>query len=121
MTSGVYTIAHNGGNDDAFVSKLNSGLTSLLASTFLGGHSNDYSTSIVVDGGGNVYVTGETVSQNFPTTDGAYDTSYSRGSKDTFVSKFNSGLTRLLASTFLGGISNDYGKSIAIDGGETSM
>src|SRR3989339_112096 len=116
-TSGVYTIAHNGGNDDAFVSKLNSGLTSLLASTFLGGYSNDYGKSIVLDGGGNVYVTGETVSPNFPTTAGAYDTSYNRGSKDTFVSKFNSGLTSLLASTFLGGISNDYGKSIAIDAG----
>ncbi len=116
-TSGVYAIAHNGGNDDAFVSKLNSGLTSLLASTFLGGNSNDYGKSIVLDGGGNVYVTGETVSPNFPTTDGAYDTSYNRGSKDTFVSKFNSGLTSLLASTFLGGTSNDYGKSIAIDAG----
>jgi hypothetical protein len=116
-TSGVYTIAHNGGNDDAFVSKLNSGLTSLLASTFLGGYSNDYGKSIVLDSVGNVYVTGETVSPNFPTTDGAYDTSYNRGSKDTFVSKFNSGLTSLLASTFLGGISNDCGKSIAIDAG----
>jgi hypothetical protein len=117
VTSGVYTTAHNGGNDDAFVSKLNSGLTSLLASTFLGGYSNDYGKSIVLDGGGNVYVTGETVSPNFPTTDGAYATSYNRGSKDAFVSKFNSGLTSLLASTFLGGISHDYGKSIAIDAG----
>ncbi len=115
-TSGVYTIAHNGGNDDAFVSKLNSGLTSLLASTFLGGNSNDYGKSIVLDGGGNVYVTGETVSPNFPTTAGAYDTA-GNGRWDVFVSKFNSELTSLLASTFLGGISNDYGKSIAIDAG----
>ncbi len=116
-TTGVYNTVHNGGNDDVFVSKFNSGLTDLLASTFLGGYSNDFGKSIAVDTAGNVYVTGETVSPNFPTTPDAYDTSYNRGSKDAFVSKFDSGLTALSASTLLGGHSNDYGKSITIDAG----
>ncbi|MEK7359496.1 MAG: SBBP repeat-containing protein, partial [Planctomycetota bacterium] len=116
-TPGVYNTAHNGGNDDAFVSKLNNGLTSLLASTYLGGYSNDCGKAIAVDGGGNVYVTGDTVSPNFPTTAGAYATSYNRGSKDVFISKFDNGLTSLSASTLLGGHANDYGKAIAIDAG----
>ena len=116
-TPGVYNTAHNGGNDDAFVSKLNNGLTSLLASTYLGGYSNDCGKAIAVDGGGNVYVTGDTVSPNFPTTAGAYATSYNRGSKDVFISKFDNGLASLSASTFLGGHANDYGKAIAIDAG----
>lgn len=114
-TPGVYNTAYNGGSDDVFLSKFNSGLTGLLASTFLGGYSHDYGKSIAVDHGGNVYVTGETVSPNFPTTADAYDTSYHRGSKDAYVSKFDSGLKGLSASTLLGGHAHDYGKSIAID------
>lgn len=117
MTPGSYNTSYNGGNDDAFVSKLNNGLTNLLASTFLGGYSNDFGKTIAVDTSGNVYVAGETVSPNFPTTDGAYATAHKRESKDVFVSKFNNQLTRLSASTLLGGDSHDYGKAIAIDAG----
>ena len=116
-TPGAYNTAHNGGNDDSFISKLNSGLTSLLASTFLGGYSDDCSKAIAIDGGGNIYVTGETVSPNFPTTPGAYATSYNRGTRDVFISKFNNALTSLSASTYLGGHANDYGKAIAVDTG----
>lgn len=117
VTPGSYNTSYNGGNDDAFVSKLNNGLTNLLASTFLGGYSNDFGKTIAVDTSGNVYVAGETVSPNFPTTDGAYATAHKRESKDVFVSKFNNQLTRLSASTLLGGDSHDYGKAIAIDAG----
>ncbi len=116
-TPGAYDTSYNGGNDDVFVSKLSSGLTNLLASTFLGGYSNDHATAIVTDTGGNVYATGETVSPNFPTTDGAYATTCKRGTKDVFVSKFNNQLRSLSASTLLGGDAHDYGKAIAVDAG----
>ena len=66
---------------------------------------------------GNVYVTGDTVSPNFPTTAGAYATSYNRGSKNVFISKFDNGLTSLSASRSWVGTLNDYGKAIAIDAG----
>ncbi|WKZ20150.1 MAG: SBBP repeat-containing protein [Candidatus Jettenia sp. CY-1] len=114
-TAGAYDTSHNG-SSDAFVSKFNSGLTSLLASTFLGGSSSDYGISLAIDTEGNIYVTGDTddAATDLPTTPGAYDTSHN-GSSDAFVSKFNSGLTSLLASTFLGGSSSDYGISLAID------
>ncbi|MDN3515832.1 MAG: SBBP repeat-containing protein [Candidatus Brocadia sp.] len=117
VTPGAYNTSYNGGNDDAFVSKLNNGLTNLLASTFLGGYSNDFGKAIAIDAGGNVYVAGETVSPNFPTTDGAYVAVYQRGFKDIFVSKFNNQLSGLSASTLLSGDSHDYGKAIAIDAG----
>jgi len=112
-TAGAYDTSP-GGNLDAFISKLNSGLTSLLASTYLGGSGADYAFALAIDSSGNIYVTGQTDSSNFPTTAGAYDTSFG-GGYDAFISKLNSGLTSLLASTYLGGNGNDYAYALAID------
>jgi uncharacterized repeat protein (TIGR01451 family) len=101
-TAGAYDTTHNG-SSDAVVSKLDSGLTSLLVSTYLGGaNNNDYGNAIALDRSGNVFVAGTTDSSDFPTTTGAYCTTRSFGN-DIFVAKLNSNLTSLLASTFIGG------------------
>ena len=49
----------SGGNRDAFAAKLNSSTGALTWNTFLGGSGTDYGNGIAVDGGGNVYVTGD--------------------------------------------------------------
>ena len=121
-TTGTYQVSYKGYNSDAFVSKLNSDLTKLIASTYLGG--SDYYDeciySIAIDSVGNIYVTGQTSSSDFPITDGVYDITYNDNGYDydAFVSKLNGDLTNLLASTYLGGYGRDQGGSIVIDSEE---
>jgi hypothetical protein len=71
---------------------------------------------IAVDEDGRAYVTGFTESSNFPTTAGAFDTSFNGG--DVFVTKLNASGSALAYSTFLGGTSfqSDEGQDIAVDG-----
>lgn len=116
ITPNAYDDSYNGGYLDVFIAKLNSDLTSLLASTFLGGD-NDDNCVMAIDTSGNIYVAGGTHSLNFPSTPGAYNENHS-GNRDAFVSKFDSNLTTLLSSTFLGGNSTDEVFSIIIDESE---
>lgn len=82
-------------------------------STLLGGSSRDGVSSVAVDSSGNAYVAGSTSSDDFPTTDGAYDTTPG-GGQDAFVMKFNPA-GDLLYSTLLGGEGSDWGRSISVD------
>src|SRR6185503_3273667 len=66
--------------------KLNPTGSMLVYSTYLGGSAQDQGRSIAVDSAGSAYVTGFTGSADFPTTPGAFDTSYN-GSVDAFVAK----------------------------------
>lgn len=113
-TLGSYDTSFNGGDVDAFVSKLKGDLTSLFASTFLGGTDADYAYALVHDAQGSVYVTGLTWSNNFPTVLGAYDR-WHGGYDDVFVSKLNGNLSNLIVSTFLGGSIRDSAFTLALD------
>src|SRR5207249_2314654 len=104
---------------DVFVTKLNRTGTALLYSTYLGGRSNDGSGGIAVDGAGIAYVTGSTRSSDFPTTAGAFDTSFNSDpdaliNDDAFVTKLNRTATPLLCSTYLSAGSRAVGT--AVDG-----
>lgn len=119
ITLGTFDTSYNGA-DDVFVTKLNASGTVLVYSTYLGGSYSDSGNSIAVDGFGNAYITGETHSSDFPTTTGAYDTSYHLSfnthlNSDVFVSKLNSIGTMLVYSTYLGTQMIDIAHSIALD------
>lgn len=104
----------NGAYTDAFITKLDPGGTRLEYSTYLGGTSYDYARGIAVDIDGNAYVTGETSSRNFPMQTPVQ--SASGGDTEAFVTKLNAEGSALSYSTYLGGNSKDYGRSIAVDG-----
>ncbi len=82
-------------------------------STFIGGTGYENVGNIAVDSSGNAYITGETKSDGFPTTTGAYDTT--RNSADAYITKFNSTGSSLLYSTFLGGSHSEDGRSVVVD------
>lgn len=82
-------------------------------STFLGGTAADSARDVAVDDEGNVYVTGQTASADYPTTPGAHDRSVQN--TDAFVTKFDS-TGSIVYSTFVGGFAFDSGNGIAVDG-----
>jgi hypothetical protein len=102
-----------GGGYDAYVSKLNPTGTGLVFSTYLGGSGDDVAYGIAVDAPGNVYLTGETFSSNFPLSN-AFQTSR-RGTSDAFITKINASGTTLGYSTYYGGNNVDGGTAVAVN------
>jgi hypothetical protein len=84
-------------------------------STFLGGASRDIGSGVAVDAAGSAYVTGQTLSADFPTTPGAFDRSLDSASVDAFVTKLDPAGRHLVYSTYLGGAESDSGAAIAVD------
>lgn len=119
VTAGAADTAMDGGND-VFISKMNAAGTALIYSTFLGGSSFDHGVGIAVNNAGEAFVTGNTQSLNFPTTPGALDAS-ANGYDDAFVTKLDASGAALLYSTYVGGMSVDVGRSIAVDGSGNSL
>ena len=110
VTTGCYQSTFGGGLQDGVILKMNPNLTTLNWATFIGGTLNDACYSLDVDNTNNpVFVTGGTESSNFPTTAGAYHTTYQGGAADGFLLHLNSTGTGLLASTFVG--TNQYDQS----------
>jgi YD repeat-containing protein len=82
------------------VTTLQSSGTSLASSTYLGGSSTERGLGVAVDSAGNTYITGGTVSTNFPLASSLQNT-YNGGGEDAFVTKLN-GLARVTRYTYDG-------------------
>jgi len=107
--------ASPGGGRDAFVARLNSSLTQILQSTYLGGSGNEGARALAIHPTtGEVYVAGWTRSTDFPRIFGGTQTSYGGGRSDAFVARLNSSLTQILQSTYLGGSGDDDARALAI-------
>ena len=114
------TQSSNNGPPDAFVAVLDSAGSALVFSTYLGGSSDDRAFGIALDSSGGIYVTGQSLSADFPTTSGSLQT-VNHGAPpgstagDAFATKFNPSGAGLSYSTFIGGSGADQGNGIAVD------
>jgi hypothetical protein len=92
-----------GGGSDGFVSKLNAAGSAILWSTYLGASDYDDLDAMKIDGNGDIYVAGNTLSSSFPGVDGSSIQSSNAGDYDVYVTKMNGSGTSIIYSTFVGG------------------
>ena len=114
VTAGAAQGTFGGGTFDAFVARIKPDGSGLGYASYLGGPEEDRGTGVAHTGVGQVYITGWTGSSTFPTTAGAYQTTFG-GSTDAFVASFALNGKSLIYSTFLGGTGGDRGNDIVID------
>lgn len=108
-------LTHNGGTD-AFVAKVRADGTGLVYCGYIGGSADDRGQGIAVDAKGNAYIVGNTNSSGatFPVTVGPTLTYGGQG--DAFVAKVSPDGTGLVYCGYIGGVENDQGTGIAVDG-----
>lgn len=104
------------GDLDAFVTKLDAGLTTIVQSTYVGGIGTDNAYALALDGKGSVFVAGSTGSLDFPGTAGSAQP-VAGGNGDAFVVKLDDRLKTLLQATYLGGLGTDAAFAVAMGPG----
>jgi hypothetical protein len=126
VTPGAYQTT-KGDSPDAFLTKLGPDIIhiisldplviafypDILISTYLGGDSYDYGTTVALGSSGKIYLAGWTRSTNFP-TEKAYQVNQSGGDSDAFVACFEPA-GALFFSTYLGGTASDLAYGVAVD------
>jgi hypothetical protein len=113
-TLNPYQATIQGGFDslDAFVTRLSSSGNVLIYSTYLGGTSLEAVCGIAVDGSDCAYVTGSTLSSDFPILNPFQTKQYNN---DVFVTKLSNTGNSLIYSTYLGGVEDEIGYGIVVD------
>ena len=117
------------GGSDIVITKFNDLGTAILGSTYIGGAGNDginlsdtlqkaytdeFRGEIIVDQNDNCYVATSTGSTDFPIVNG-FQSTYGGGITDGVIFKFNSNLSALLWSSFIGGSEADGAYSAQFD------
>lgn len=98
------------GWDGLFVTKINS-VGKFVWASYISGSGPEFKNSIALDSSGNIYVSGETASSDFPTKNG--NNTYG-GLGDAYILKLDTN-GYLVWSTYLGGSKPDEGDHIYID------
>ena len=89
----------------------------LTYSTYIGGSLLDRAQSVALDSSGNAYVTGNTLSLDFPNVPGSIQPGGCGGTclGNVFVMELTPSTSTLVYSTYLGGSGDDTGYGIAVD------
>ena len=103
----------SGGGRDVFVARFTADGSALVYATYLGGGGNDLGRAIAVDGALSAYLTGETLSTDFPATGSPYQAA-SGGGRDAFIAQLDAAGALTYAS-YLGGSDDDRAEAIGVD------
>jgi len=121
-TLGAYDTTFGGGTVDVAITKFDTSGTSMHYSTYIGGSDDELPHSLIVNAFDELYIMGTTSSNDFPTTENCYDSSFNGGTttfmseglgvnfnngSDIFITHLNSNGNQLLGSTYIGGSDND--------------
>lgn len=116
ITPGAFDAVNGGGSMDAIILHLNKELTTILASTYIGGNYTDWIYCVDLAANGDLYLSGH-ASGGWPVTPGCFDPTYGgpTDAEDSYVARMSGDLTTMKASTFLGGAAWDWGVDILVD------
>ncbi|GEM_PF-1625519 len=102
-----------GGSQDAFITKVAAAGSSLAWSSYLGGSGSEKGRDLALDGSGNIFLTGETDSSDFPTANPVDGTL--GGGRDAYMTKVAADGSAISFSTYIGGdAGNEYGRDVAV-------
>ncbi|MEZ5963936.1 MAG: hypothetical protein R3F56_08845 [Planctomycetota bacterium] len=105
---------------DVFVTRFDPArpqIEQLVYSTFLGGAGSDLVRAMEVDSAGVVTIAGDTSSNDFPTTPGAFDRSHATADSDSFVARLDPARVpaeQLRYGTYLGGALSDGANAVSV-------
>ncbi|MEZ4777454.1 MAG: T9SS type A sorting domain-containing protein [Bacteroidia bacterium] len=114
VTPGALQLSSGGGLSEGFVTKLSANGSAVIYSSYFGGEDRDYIYDMVLGPAGEAYVTGYTLSNDFPLTYGSYSNVIG-GYGDIFVAKLNTSGSALSYSTLISGASYDIANTIAVN------
>lgn len=119
IVGGYQTI--NKGSTDLYIAKLSNNLSTLIASTFLGGIGAERIGGLKVDNSGNIIVAAYSISPDMPVKNAFQQQIGSSNDYDGYIAKLNNNLSDLIFATYLGGSKLDFIKSLTIDGGNNIL
>ncbi len=116
-TPGSFFSSVNGAQGNILVAKVSSDGKSMVYETHIGGSNGDLGWGIAIDPTGNVYLTGQTASADFPVVPASNNLTTKNPSDpgNIFVLKLNSAGNALVYSMIMGGTNLDGGSSIGVD------
>ena len=114
-TAGTLQPGYAGGLQDGVLFKINSGLTTMVWSTFIGGSGVDAVYDVVIDASNDLYIAGGTTSSNLQTTPTSLHPGYNGGVADGFLQHISNAGNTLLAGTFIGTGSYDQTYFVELD------
>ncbi len=115
VTSGVFQPSFGGGELDGIIIKMDNNLQNIIWSSYIGGNNHDAVYALALDDSSDIYVTGGTVSSDFPATSSAYQNTIQGGRSDGFVTHIKGDGSSVINSTFIGSITYDQSYFVEID------